>query len=115
VAKVLAEEKAFCTMSMSDTGLSPQRIGYARVSSVGQNLDALQQAGCAKVFMDTMTGARMDRPGWQRLLEYVHPGDTLVVTELSRMTHSLRDLFETKGSSENNLDKAKASGVDWRP
>ena len=81
------------------TALSPQRIGYARVSSVGQHLDsqldALQQAGCAKVFTDTMTGSRMDRPGWDRLLEYVRPGDTLVVTELSRMTRSLLDLLET--------------------
>jgi DNA invertase Pin-like site-specific DNA recombinase len=79
--------------------LSHQRIGYARVSSVGQHLDsqldALQQAGCAKVFTDTMTGLRMDRPGWDRLLEYMRPGDTVVVTELSRMTRSLLDLLET--------------------
>src|SRR5712692_7856350 len=75
------------------------RIGYARVSSVGQNLDAqldaLHQAGCGKIFSDTMTGSRMHRPGWDRLLEYVRPGDTLVVTELSRMTRSLLDLLET--------------------
>lgn len=81
------------------TSLSPQRIGYARVSSVGQNmdsqLDALRQAGCGKVFTDKMTGSRMDRPGWDQLLEYVRPGDTLVVTELSRMTRSLLDLLET--------------------
>ena len=44
----------------------PQKIGYARVSSVGQNLDsqmdALQQAGCDKIFSEKMTGSRMDRP-----------------------------------------------------
>jgi DNA invertase Pin-like site-specific DNA recombinase len=50
---------------------------------------------CAKVFTDTMTGSRMDRPGWDRLLEYVRPGDTVVVSELSRMTRSLLDLLET--------------------
>ena len=76
-----------------------QRIGYARVSSLGQNLDsqldALKQAGCTKIFTDKMTGSRMDRPGWERLLEYARPGDTLVVTELSRMTRSLLDLLET--------------------
>ena len=75
------------------------RIGYARVSSVGQNLDsqtdALQQVGCIKIFSDKLTGSRMVRPGWEQLLEYIRPGDTLVVTELSRMTRSLLDLLAT--------------------
>ena len=80
-------------------GAGSQRIGYARVSSLGQNLDsqldALKQAGCGKIFSDKMTGSRMDRPGWERLLEYARPGDTVVVTELSRMTRSLMDLLQT--------------------
>src|SRR5712692_2211307 len=80
------------------------RIGYARVSSVGQNLDAqldaLHQAGCGKIFADTMTGSRMHRPGWDQLLAYVRPGDTLVVTELSRMTRSLLHLLETAQALE---------------
>jgi DNA invertase Pin-like site-specific DNA recombinase len=75
------------------------RIGYARVSSVGQNLDsqtdALQQVGCIKIFSDKLTGSRMVRPGWEQLLEYIRPGDTLIVTELSRMTRSLLDLLAT--------------------
>jgi DNA invertase Pin-like site-specific DNA recombinase len=75
------------------------RIGYARVSSIAQNLDsqtdALQKVDCIKVFSDKLTGSRMDRPGWAKLLEYIRPGDTLVVTELSRMTRSLLDLLET--------------------
>jgi len=97
-----AEEEDFCTMgtmARPDVDLSAQRIGYARVSSGGQHLeaqqDALQQAGCAKIFADQRSGARMDRPAWERLLEYLRPGDTLVVTELSRMTRSLLDLLET--------------------
>jgi DNA invertase Pin-like site-specific DNA recombinase len=77
----------------------PNRIGYARVSSIGQNLDsqmdALKQAGCLKIFTDKLTGSRMDRPGWAELLEYIRPGDILVVTELSRMTRSLLHLLET--------------------
>ncbi|MEP6878465.1 MAG: recombinase family protein [Nitrosospira sp.] len=92
----------FCTMEALESVLSnlaPHRIGYARVSSVGQNLDsqldALQKAGCKKIFSDKMTGSRMDRPGWDQLIEYVRPGDALVVTELSRMTRSLINLLET--------------------
>jgi DNA invertase Pin-like site-specific DNA recombinase len=81
------------------SGPSPNRIGYARVSCVGQNIDsqfdALQAAGCVKIFADKMTGSRMDRPGWKQVLEYLRPSDVLVVTELSRMTRSLLDLLET--------------------
>jgi DNA invertase Pin-like site-specific DNA recombinase len=42
-----------------------------------------------------MTGSRMNRPGWDQLIEYVRAGDALVVTELSRMTRSLLNLLET--------------------
>jgi DNA invertase Pin-like site-specific DNA recombinase len=49
------------------------RVGYARVSSVSQNLDSqidtLKAAGCKKIFTDKMTGSRMDRPGWDQLME----------------------------------------------
>jgi DNA invertase Pin-like site-specific DNA recombinase len=90
------------------------RIGYARVSSVGQNLDsqldALQKAGCKKTFSDKMTGSRMDRPGWDQLMEYVRPGDVLVVTELSRMTRSLMHLLETV----QLLDKRQVNLVSLR-
>ena len=58
-------------------------------------MDALSKAGCGKIFTDKMTGSRMDRPGWDQMMAYVRPGDTLVVTELSRMTRSLLDLLET--------------------
>ena len=100
------------------------RIGYARVSSVGQNLDsqldALQKAWCKKTFSDKMTGSRMDRPGWDQLMEYVRPGDVLVVTELSRMTRSLIHLLETAQllekkqvnliSLRENIDTSTATG-----
>lgn len=100
------------------------RIGYARVSSVGQNLDsqmdALQQAGCSKIFTDKMTGSHMDRAGWDQLLEYIRPNDTLVVSELSRMTRSLMDLLTTAKlleqqqvnlvSLRENIDTTTATG-----
>lgn len=102
----------------------PNRIGYARVSSVGQNLDsqtdALHQAGCGRIFSEKMTGTRMDRPAWDQVLEYVRPGDTIVVTELSRMTRSLLDLLDTvkvleqRGvnllSLRENIDTTTATG-----
>jgi len=77
---------------------SGHRIGYARVSTAGQNLDgqtdALQGAGCAKVFTDTITGTSKTRPGWDALLAYARPGDTLVIAELSRMSRSLLHLLQ---------------------
>ena len=77
-----------------------KKIGYARVSSVCQNLDsqidALESMECAKVFSDKISGVskEKERPGWNRLMEYIRPGDTLVVTELSRMTRSLLHLLQ---------------------
>ena len=100
------------------------RVGYARVGSIGQNLDsqidALKAAGCKKIFTDKMTGSRMDRPGWDQLMEYVRPGDVLVVAELSRMTRSLMHLLETAQaldrkqvnlvSLRENIDTSTATG-----
>ena len=96
-------------MEALNSSVSPpasHRIGYARISSVGQNrdsqLDALQKAGCGKIFSDTMTGSRLHRPGWDQLLAYIRPDDTLVVTELSRMTRSLLHLLETAKTLEQH-------------
>ena len=81
------------------------KIGYARVSTPGQKLDAqldaLTQAGCTKTFMDQGSGLKADRPGWDQLMAYVRPGDTVVITELSRMTRSLVHLL---GLSRNCRD-----------
>ena len=91
---------------------------------MGQNLDsqtdALLKAGCGKVFSDKMTGSRMDRPGWDKMMEYLRSGDTLVVSELSRMTRSLLDLLQTGRileqrqvnlvSLRENIDTTSATG-----
>jgi DNA invertase Pin-like site-specific DNA recombinase len=90
------------------------RVGYARVSSIGQNLDSqidsLKAAGCRKIFTDNMTGSRMDRPCWDQLMEYGRPGDVLVVAELSRMTRSLMHPLET----EQALDRKQVNLVSLR-
>jgi len=74
------------------------KIGYARVSTAGQNLesqlDALKETGCSRIFTDKVSGAKEERPGWQEMMEYVRQGDTLVITELSRMSRSLAHLLK---------------------
>jgi DNA invertase Pin-like site-specific DNA recombinase len=79
------------------TSARADKIGYARVSTPGQKLDAqldaLTQAGCLKIFADQISGTRAARPGWEQLRVYVRPGDTVVVTELSRMSRSLAHLL----------------------
>src|SRR5512147_779059 len=74
-------------------------IGYARVSTTDQTLDlqkdALQKAGCDKIFTDTASGAKVERTGLDEALNYVRPGDTLVVWRLDRLGRSLKHLIET--------------------
>jgi DNA invertase Pin-like site-specific DNA recombinase len=74
-------------------------IGYARVSTHDQTLhlqqDALEHAGCSKIFTDTISGAKTERPGLEQALSYVRPGDTLVVWRLDRLGRSLKHLIET--------------------
>jgi len=74
-------------------------IGYARVSTHEQTLalqqDALGKAECGRVFTDTASGAKADRPGLGEALDFVRSGDTLVVWKLDRLGRSLPHLIET--------------------
>lgn len=74
-------------------------VGYARVSTLDQDpalqLDALAVAGCTKVFEDRASGARADRPGLQKALDYAREGDVLIVWKLDRLGRSLPHLIET--------------------
>lgn len=99
-------------------------IGYARVSTSDQNsssqIDALNQAGAIKVFVDTYTGTKMSRPEFDKALEFLREGDTLVVTRLDRLGRSTKDLLsiaetlELRGISlrvlEQNIDTSSAEG-----
>lgn len=73
-------------------------IGYARVSTDDQKLnlqqDALQKAGCEKIFEDHLSGAKANRPGLNAALEIARSGDTLVVWRLDRLGRSLKDLLQ---------------------
>ncbi|WP_260675823.1 recombinase family protein [[Scytonema hofmanni] UTEX B 1581] len=74
-------------------------IGYARISTDDQNLnlqmDALQLAGCEKIYSDRISGAKALRPGLSLALEVARTGDVLVVWRLDRLGRSLKDLIET--------------------
>ena len=74
-------------------------IGYARISTQDQTLhlqlDALKGAGCSKVFTDTVSGIHTERKGLAEALDYLRPGDTLVVWRLDRLGRSLKHLIET--------------------
>jgi DNA invertase Pin-like site-specific DNA recombinase len=71
-------------------------VGYARVSLPEQQLalqeDALQQAGCERIYTDTASSTQTDRPGLTRTLEFLRAGDTLVVWKLDRLGRSLSHL-----------------------
>ena len=72
-------------------------IGYARVSTGEQTLDlqmdALRSAGCGKIFQETASGAKADRPVLAEVLSYLRAGDTLVVWRLDRLGRSLQHLI----------------------
>lgn len=77
-------------------------VGYARVSTQEQTLglqqDALKKAGCERIFTDTVSGAKWtahERAGLSEALEFMRPGDSLVVWKLDRLGRSLKHLIET--------------------
>jgi DNA invertase Pin-like site-specific DNA recombinase len=101
------------------------RIGYARVSTADQTLalqrDALTAAGCDKVFTDQgVSGTVTTRPGLERALKTLQPGDTLIVWKLDRFGRSLSHLVQTVAelgergvafcSLTENIDTASAPG-----
>ena len=81
------------------TGTAPpcRLIGYARVSTYGQTLDAqvaqLRVEGCAKLYREKASGARVDRRELQRMLKHLTPGDVVTVTRIDRLARSTFDLF----------------------
>lgn len=73
-------------------------LGLARVSTDSQDhslqLDALKAAGCEKVFIETVSGTRTERPELRKLLDHARSGDVIVVYSLSRLARSIRHLLE---------------------
>jgi len=88
------------------------------VSTDDQNLhlqlDALNLAGCEKIFEDRFSGAKSERPGLQNILDYARSGDTIVVWRLDRFSRSLKDLIDIVtllGSKEIGL-KSLQEAID---
>jgi len=93
-------------------------IGYARVSTIDQNLDlqldALKNIGCEKLFEDKVSGSKSDRPGLIKALDQLRNGDTLVVWRLDRLGRSLRHLIEliNKLQEKEIMFRSIQDGID---
>ncbi len=95
-------------------------IGYARVSTADQDLalqlDALQAAGCEKVFTDKASGAKGARPGLAEALAYAREGDHLVVWKLDRLGRTMKGLVDLAAELEGRAVELRSltDGIDTR-
>lgn len=75
------------------------KYGYARVSTISQDLEAqlqaLEKEGCDKIYSEKFTGTKTERPQFKELLSTLKSGDTLVVTKLDRFARSTVDAINT--------------------
>src|SRR5215216_6584911 len=82
---------------MTESEPPSRPVGYARVSTYGQTLDAqleqLRAEGCAKLYREKASGAQADRRELQRMLKALAPGDVVTVTRIDRLARSTFDLF----------------------
>ena len=85
------------------------KIGYARVSTEEQNLnrqlDMLNEVGCEKIFEEKISGIKKERPELFRMLEQLRKGDLIIVADLTRLSRSVKDLFQL-------VEQIKARGAD---
>lgn len=94
-------------------------IGYARVSTEEQNLnrqlDILKQAGCDRIYEEKVSGIKKDRHELNKMLDQIRTGDVIIISDLTRLSRSVKDLFslveqiEEKGA---NIKSIKESWVD---
>src|ERR1700740_1472627 len=86
-------------------------VGYARVSTNGQDLSlqqkALRAAGCTKLFQEKMSGAKSDRPQLARMIKSLDCGDAVIVTRLDPLARSTLDLLST-------IDQITKAGAQFR-
>lgn len=93
------------------------KIGYARVSTLDQNLDlqlqALKKAGCKRIFREKGSGANRQRPEFQRMLDQLREGDSIVVWKLDRLARSTRHLLETMETIHDAGAKFQSLSEPW--
>jgi DNA invertase Pin-like site-specific DNA recombinase len=92
-------------------------VGYARVSTDGQTLDAqqaeLRSAGAEKVYSEKISGAVTDRTALAKAIAALGNGDTLIVTKLDRLARSTRDLLNTLDAISKAGAAFKSLGDSW--
>jgi DNA invertase Pin-like site-specific DNA recombinase len=91
--------------------LKMAKVGYARVSKQDQSLDlqidALEKAGCEKVFSEKASGAKTDRPELQDCLDYLRKDDVLVVYKLDRLGRTTKQLI-------NLIEELQGKGIHFQ-
>ena len=93
------------------------KFGYARCSTLDQNLDwqidALMKEGCDRIFQEKFTGTRKDRPELLRMLDMLREGDTVIICELTRLSRSVKDLFDLVERVEKSGANIKSLKEPW--
>ena len=95
------------------------KIGYARVSTEEQNLDRqldiLKQAGCDRIYEEKVSGVKKDRTELNKMLDQIRTGDVIIISDLTRLSRSVKDLFSLVEQIEEegaNIKSIKESWVD---
>ena len=93
------------------------KLGYARCSTLDQNLDwqidALTKEGCDRIFQENFTGTRKDRPELLRMMDMLREGDTVIICELTRLSRSVKDLFDLVEQVEKAGANIKSLKEPW--
>ena len=86
-------------------------FGYARVSTIEQNLDlqidALQKINCEKIFQEKASGRKLDRPELENLLNQIRSGDTLIVYSIDRLGRTVKQLIQL-------INDFKEKGINFK-
>ncbi len=93
------------------------KIGYARVSTEEQNLDrqldSLKEAGCEKIFQEKITGTKKERPELDKIMEQLRSGDLIIISDLTRLSRSVKDLFSLVDQIEKKGANIKSLKESW--